>query len=226
MLHGLLRATPLHPQWLLGKRRVPAELAQCRGVVVDVGSADRWLESRLRCARYVALDRPWRDSVSYGTRPDVFCDAAALPLATASVDAVACFEVLEHLTLPTIAIEEAFRVLRPGGIYAVSAPFAYPLHDRPCDYRRYTPHGLERDLQSAGFEVIAIRPMLGALEAAGLLAALALAGGIAAGGWRWILAPLAAVGVLAINLVSRLLGRLWPRWDGLAMGFEAVARRP
>ena len=223
----VLRATPLHPQWLLGARTVPPELLDCRGLVADLGAGDRWLQTKLDpSVRYMALDLPVDGGQPYGARPDAFARVEALPLADASVDAVACFEVLEHVDAPALAIAEAARVLRSGGLYVVSTPFLYPLHDQPRDFRRYTPFGLEQALSAAGFEVVSIRPMLRALEVTGLLAALAIAGGVAKGGWRWALLPLAAPAVLAANLTAWLGARLWPEWEGMAMGYEAVARKP
>ena len=223
----LLRSTPLHPQWLLGQRNVPPELLTCQGRVADVGSADRWLQKHLSSnAEYWAVDLPAAGGRIYADYPDVFSSAEALPFADETFDAVACFEVLEHVENPALAVGEAVRVLRPGGIYVLSTPFLYPLHDTPRDFRRYTPFGLRRLLMAAGLEVIAIRPMLRPLEVAGLLAALAVAGGALASELRFVLLPLAAPVILAINLAAWIGSRIWPHWDGMAMGYEAVGRKP
>lgn len=217
----------MHPQWLLGSRRAPPELLACKGRVLDVGSADRWLQRQLPPeSDYLAIDVPTPDGKVYGNRPDVFGSAEALPLADETCDAVACFEVLEHLEDPSRAIDEAVRVLRKGGTYAISTPFLYPLHDRPRDYRRYTPFGLRRSFVAAGLDVVAIRPMLKSIEVTGLLAALAIAGGSLDGKRRRLLLPLAAPLILTINLTAWLGSRLWPNWDGMAMGYEAIGRKP
>jgi len=221
-----LRRTPLHPQWLLGKRTVPPELLACRGRVADVGSANRWLQKHLsNDVDYLAIDLLSDDGEVYGDHPDVFSSAEALPFANNVFDAIACFEVLEHVENPQLAISEAVRVLKPSGIYVLSIPFLYPLHDRPKDFRRCTPFGLHRALTTAGLEVIAIRPMLGSIEVAGLLAALAVAGGMTVSTWRSILVPLAVPLIFAINLVAWLGSRVWPNWDGMAMAYEVVARK-
>ena len=222
----LLRTTPLHPQWLLESRVVPPEVASCKGLIVDVGAADRWLQRHVAPeATYLALDLRGVDGNPYGCPPDAYANAQALPLLDGSADLVVCFEVLEHVVDPGRAISEAARVLRTGGIYIVSMPFLYPLHDRPHDFRRCTPYGLRQVLADAGLTVEVMRPMMGSLETAGLLSALAVAGGLSGGGWRWILAPFAAVSILAINLATWLGSRIWPAWDGMAMGYEAVARK-
>jgi SAM-dependent methyltransferase len=55
-------------------------------------------------------------------RPAVRADGARLPVAGASVDAVAALYTLYHYADPRLAIAEARRVLRPGGLFAACAP--------------------------------------------------------------------------------------------------------
>ncbi len=55
-------------------------------------------------------------------RPAVRADGARLPAAGASVDAVAALYTLYHYADPLLAIREARRVLRPGGLFAACAP--------------------------------------------------------------------------------------------------------
>lgn len=47
-------------------------------------------------------------------------DAAAMTFANASFDVVYSFSVFEHLTAPSAVLNEAIRVLRPGGLAAIS----------------------------------------------------------------------------------------------------------
>jgi SAM-dependent methyltransferase len=54
-------------------------------------------------------------------RPAVRADGTRLPLADASVDAVAALYTLYHYPDPLVPIREARRVLRPGGVFAACA---------------------------------------------------------------------------------------------------------
>jgi SAM-dependent methyltransferase len=54
-------------------------------------------------------------------------DATALPVPDACADAVVMLDMLEYLAEPRRAVEEAHRVLRPGGVAVVSLPHAGPL---------------------------------------------------------------------------------------------------
>jgi O-antigen biosynthesis protein len=49
-------------------------------------------------------------------------DAARLPMPSCSVDLVAAFEILEHLTDPAQLVSEAARVIRPQGVVLISTP--------------------------------------------------------------------------------------------------------
>jgi SAM-dependent methyltransferase len=60
--------------------------------------------------------------VTEAPRPAVRGDLAALPLADRSVDGAAAVNCLYFLPDPRVAIREARRVLRPGGVFLASAP--------------------------------------------------------------------------------------------------------
>jgi len=75
-----------------------------------------------------------------------------------SYDTAILIESLEHLPHPWLALAEAQRVLKPGGVIIVSVPHLSRLHDLPHDYFRYTANGLTSLLGDAGFSDIEIVP--------------------------------------------------------------------
>lgn len=220
--------TPLHPQWLLGPRRLPAGLDGVAGVVLDVGAADRWIERRLpEHVTYIALDYPPTGNDMYHAKPDVFADGTRLPFADNSIDNVVCLEVIEHVRDAGTLLREIARVLRSGGHAWLSMPFMYPVHDAPHDYRRYTTHGLRRELELAGLQVAWIRQTGHAIRTAGLLASISVAGGVyGRSGVRALLLPAAALLVLGINVSAFVLSLVWPDWEGSGVLHEAEARKP
>lgn len=121
-------------------RSLRADVAALRGTVVDIGGGrdaplgESWTPGTNR----VRLD------ISDRFRPDIVADAAALPLQDASVDGAVMCEVLEHLPLPQVAVDEIMRVLRPAGTLLGSVPFAIGVHADPHDYYRYTASALRR----------------------------------------------------------------------------------
>lgn len=53
-------------------------------------------------------------------------DAARLPFESNSFDRVLCSEVLEHVPDPDAVLAEIARIVKPGGIFAVSVPRYWP----------------------------------------------------------------------------------------------------
>lgn len=156
LLYSLLRGTPLHPQWLsdryhLSKLQLLGHLRDC--LLLDIGSGNRNLGEHLDPSnRLLRLDYP-QTSFRYANPPDIYGDAQSLPVATASVDVVVLFEVLEHVPDHVRALTEIARVLRPGGRLFLSVPFLYPIHDAPHDYFRFTSFGLRKLLEDGGFQL-------------------------------------------------------------------------
>jgi O-antigen biosynthesis protein len=72
----------------------------------------------------------------------------ALPFDDASFDLAVCFEVIEHVEDQPLAIRELRRVLRPGGVLAISSPNrdVYP-PGNPHHVHEYVPQELEQALR-------------------------------------------------------------------------------
>ena len=51
-------------------------------------------------------------------------------------------------------VSEIARILRPGGVCIISAPFMVPYHTDPDDYFRYTTSGLRSLAEDAGLETL------------------------------------------------------------------------
>lgn len=228
-----LRATPLHPQWLHSSPRdaLPESDLLPAGLLLDVGCADRWLRSRLKPGiSYMAVDYPPVGASLYSARPDVFGDVQALPVRDAVCDSVALLEVLEHVPDPDRALAEVFRVLRPGGSFLLSAPFAYPLHDEPYDFRRFTIHGMRWMLERHGFRVTSVRSTTSGVAAAAVCLNLAIAAAAVASWERpsirllWTLPALLVVPV--VNACAWVATRVGPDAQVLTSGYVALASRP
>lgn len=76
--------------------------------------------------------------------PDIVGDIHSLPLADNSVDAIICIAVLEHVEDPKRAVEEVYRVLKPGGYAFFYAPFLFYYHPEKGyygDFYRFTKEG-------------------------------------------------------------------------------------
>ena len=92
--------------------------------------------------------------IEKGEDVDIVGDAHDLPFEKSVYDSVIMQAVIEHLHSPSVAIKEAFRVLRKGGYLYLEVPFLQGFHADPHDYQRYTLNGLERLTEKYGATVI------------------------------------------------------------------------
>lgn len=112
------------------------------------GSSGRTLDIGAQNGPYAAFfpNRVALD-IQRGMGVQIIGDAQAIGLADAVFDVVLCTEVLEHLPEPQSAVDEMFRVLRPGGTLLLTTRFLFPIHDAPRDYFRFTKYGLRHLLR-------------------------------------------------------------------------------
>ena len=75
--------------------------------------------------------------------PDLVGDICTFDFHDQTFDVVIMSEVLEHVYLPHLAINNIYSTLKSNGKLILSTPFILPMHDRPYDYYRYTRYGLE-----------------------------------------------------------------------------------
>lgn len=92
------------------------------GRVLDLGGGNGLLARHLqeRGMTSVVLDQA--GYVATAPRPVVQGNAQAIPFRDQSFDAVAALWMLYHVTDPVLVLEEAARVLRPGGSFVACAP--------------------------------------------------------------------------------------------------------
>ncbi len=117
--------------------------------VLEVGCGERQCERwfKRQDFNYVGTDVDVR-----GIGPHLLADAHNLPFSSESFDFYTSMAVYEHLVSPLTAACEAFRVLKPGGVFFGSSAFVYGFHDR-ASFHHMSHGGLFWVLRSAGFRV-------------------------------------------------------------------------
>jgi SAM-dependent methyltransferase len=94
--------------------------------VLDIGCGTGALRSVLRAPCF-GVDRSV-EQLRQGSGPAVVGDALSLPFADETFDAAATLYTLYFFEDPSAVAAEAFRVLRPGGLFATCSP---SIHDSP-----------------------------------------------------------------------------------------------
>ncbi len=78
-----------------------------------------------------------------GAGVDMIMDLHDIDLDDEIASTVLCFDTLEHVENPFIALKEMHRILKPNGIVIISSVMNFPIHDHPSDYWRFTPQAFE-----------------------------------------------------------------------------------
>jgi SAM-dependent methyltransferase len=108
----------------------------------------------------------WAESLHQNQNLDIVHDLNNTPipeLKDGEFDSVICSDVLEHIYEPDNLIRELARILLGGGYLLLNVPFYYWVHEAPHDHYRYTEYCLKRKLEEAGFRIVELQPLGGAL---------------------------------------------------------------
>jgi SAM-dependent methyltransferase len=141
------------------------------GVLVDIGCGlcpyHKLFTPYIR--HYIGVDYPPHQGITARIDGMIHADSLFMPLRDASVDTVLSTQVLEHVPDPTQMLGEARRILRPGGILIMTAPFVWAEHEVPRDFYRYTSYGLRHLLTHVGLRPLVVEPLDGLYAVLGQL---------------------------------------------------------
>lgn len=121
-----------------------------QGKALDLGAGSGKYRQLIKekSTDYIAFD------MKPGKNIDVVGDALNLPFSDKSFDTVISNQVLEHVEKPWIMIKEISRVIKPGGICILTAPFLEPYHQDPGDFFRYSTQGIQSLFKNENFEIL------------------------------------------------------------------------
>jgi SAM-dependent methyltransferase len=121
------------------KRAIPARVER----VLDYGCGGSPYRPLFGAALYHRADLAGTRSVDFEYGSD-----SRLPVNSSEYDCVLSSQVLEHVPSPDRYLEEAHRVLKPGGRLILSTHGLFDDHACPDDYWRWTVYGLSKLVES------------------------------------------------------------------------------
>jgi len=127
-------------------------------VIADFGCGNSPYESLFKSqnAKYLKIDLPENKNADIKIN-----EQGKIEMPDQSVDVVISTQVLEHVHDPELYLNEAFRILKPGGHLIISTHGYWIFHPDPTDYWRWTSMGLRRIVEEAGFSIISFTGLLG-----------------------------------------------------------------
>ena len=216
--------------WLIydiGDRFLIKNVKYYKGVLYDLGAGESpFKEFFLQHVRqYIAVD--WAGSY-HNTKADIAADLnIPLPIDSEVADTVVSLSVMEHLCEPSMMLNEAYRILKPGGGIVLQVPWQWWIHEAPYDFFRYTPYGLKYLFEKAGFVNIVIEPQAGFFTTI-ILKCNYFSVRFVRGPQplRWVIKSCLIPFWYLGQMMAPLLDKLDRNWAAEASGYYVVAKKP
>lgn len=145
-----------HPHYLVYQSYHSA-LFEClkkysKGKLLDIGCGNKPYQPVIKdqIDEYIGSDIVQ----SSESKVDIISPATTIPLPDATFDTVMSTQTIEHVAEHQLLVNEAYRLLKPGGYFVLSGPLYWPLHEEPYDFFRFTKYGFRHILNKAGFEIL------------------------------------------------------------------------
>ncbi len=122
------------------------------GILLDYGCGDSPYRPLFEphVGKYIGAD------IKYNPEADILIELPSGRVAAddACFDALLSTQVLEHVLDPAKYLQEAHRLLKPGGLMFLSTHGYWIYHPDPTDFWRWTRDGLEKTIEREGFEIV------------------------------------------------------------------------
>ena len=130
-----------------------------KGVLLDVGSGSSPFKNYFlkNVEKYLLHEHP--QAAKPGFTYDYLSELPQISAPSSSIDTIISFSVLEHVSEPFETIKEFKRILKDNGIFIISVPQYWHLHEEPHDYLRFTKYILKENITKIGFEILYMKEL-------------------------------------------------------------------
>jgi SAM-dependent methyltransferase len=157
-----MRALESSHWWFRGRRyllqRLVRKLGLRNALILDAGCGTGFASRELAAAgKVISLDASEAALGPHFKGDACIADIRKTPFPDGTFDLIVAMDLLEHLEDDRPALEEMYRICKPGGALFVTVPAFQRLfssHDKALGhYRRYSAADLRRSVGACGFEI-------------------------------------------------------------------------
>lgn len=160
-LFGDFKNSEIREQWVIDKLN---DIPKGK-ILLDAGAGEQKYKPYCAHLKYISQDfgKYIPNETNVGLQSDswnydglnLICDIIDIPLEDNLIDVILCTEVFEHLKNPLLALKEFSRLIKPGGLLILTAPFCCLTHMAPhFYYNGFSEYWYKEHLGDNGFEII------------------------------------------------------------------------
>ena len=140
-------------------REIKKNASYAKGILLDVGCGSSPFQNYFLpyIEKYLKHEHP--DVTKSYIKYDYLSELPVISAPSNSIDTIISFSVLEHVSEPFETIKEFKRILKEKGVFIISVPQYWHLHEEPHDYLRFTKYVLKEKITKSGFEIIYIKEL-------------------------------------------------------------------
>ena len=135
-------------------KEIKKNVSYAKGILLDVGCGSSPFQNYFskHVEKYLKHEHPAaaKENIKY----DYLSELPEISALNSSIDTIISFSVLEHVSQPFETLKEFKRILKDNGIFIISVPQYWHLHEEPHDYLRFTKYVLKEKINELGFEII------------------------------------------------------------------------
>ena len=137
-------------------KEIKKNASYAKGTLLDVGCGSSPFQNYFLqyIEKYLKHEHPEaaKENINY----DYLSELPEINAPNNSIDTIISFSVLEHVSKPFETLKEFKRILKDDGVFIISVPQYWHLHEEPHDYLRFTKYILKEKISELGSEVVCI----------------------------------------------------------------------